>query len=392
MRAGIPADEAVTFAAHLRSRPAHTFGLPSTGPAEVALIRREPRSASTLYRYRLDCEGRSTTVIVKVLLPAHSAPARSPDAVRPRLAPAIDPAARCRFEFEALTAIDDHFRGLDETRFGAVRVFDLLPGQNAVVMEAIERPTLREAFTAWWRRPSVAAERDLEELFGNAGAWLRAFHGTAAAHPAEPRLASRHDVIAAVGQLTDYVSSRLGGAAFFERVKARFDEQAAACLPERLPLGLSHGDYAMRNLFVGPGSRVMVFDTLASARTPIYEDVACFLQGFRMCWLNIPRLPLGRRANALGTFRAALLAGYFQEQPIPEAAVALFEVHHVMNKWSALLAPPLWPAQRRSALRREARAAVMTWYFRRWVRDALLPGEPAPSSARLAARALPRFF
>lgn len=392
MRTGVAPDDGATFAAHLRSRAAGAFGHPPRGPVDVTLIQREPRSASTLYRYRLDCEGQSTTVIVKVLLAAHAGPTGSPEASRPRLAPAIDPAVRCQFEFEALAAIDDRFRGLEKTRFGTVRVFDLLPAQNAMVMEAIERPTLRDAFTAWWRRPSASAEHDLEEMFGNAGAWLRAFHGMAAPHPAEPRLASAQEVIAAVARLTDYVSGRLGDAAFFERVKARFAERAAACLPERLPLGLSHGDYAMRNLFVGPGRRVTVFDTLASARTPIYEDIACFLQGFRMCWLNIPRLPVGRRARALGAFREALLAGYFQTQPIPEAAVALFEVHQVMSKWSALLAPPLWPAQRRSALRRRARAAVMTWYFRKWVRDALLPGEPAPSPARLAARALPRFF
>jgi hypothetical protein len=371
----IHAEQGAEFAAHLQASARRYAANPRGTRREVRLLRCEARSASTLYWYSIQTDDTPVTVIVKVLFRPESGGTDTSDAARPRFFPALDPATKCRLESDALASIHDHFSQLNDPRFGTIRVFDVLPLQNALVMQAIEQPTLRAVFMKWMRNPSERGGAELRDAFLNAGAWLRSYHGMAAPQPVESRMTARRELVDVVARLTEYLNRQLHQPSFFERLQARFAAEAVAHLPESLPLGLSHGDYAMRNVFVDSGRRVTVCDTLASCYMPVYDDVTSFLMGFRLCWLQSTRLPSRERVRCVRDYQRAFLTGYFDRRPVPEAAIRLFEVFQMLNKWAALIAPPIWAAQRKPARLRAARATVMTWFFRRHLGEALLAEE-----------------
>jgi hypothetical protein len=89
--------------------------------------------------------------------------------------------------------------------------------------------------------------------------------------------------------------------------------------------------------------------------------------------------------------RQAFLAGYFGAAPVPDAAVHLYELQHLLECWSAALTRPV--AGGRPRLLHRARLAALSTFFRGAVSGRLraLAGHRtaasalAPTSARAAA-------
>ena len=108
-------------------------------------------------------------------------------------------------------------------------------------------------------------------------------------------------------------------------------------LPEELPLGLLHGDFATRNILVGHRHRVTVIDTLAKWHTPIFKDIGCFLANLRLSWFQIISQGLAYRSSTLATYEQAFLKGYFGEAPMPTEAIRLYEILAALDIWAAKL-------------------------------------------------------
>jgi thiamine kinase-like enzyme len=215
---------------------------------------------------------------------------------------------------------------LSDERFGAVPVYELMPEISVMVMGNASNPSLAELATA---RGNI----DLLPAFRNAGAWLREFHGM---HPLAHTIDHADDALAiarTVDHATQFLTSQIGTASFFRALCARFRQLASNLLTDPPEHKIAHADFWLGNLLVDENARVTVIDTLGAWRGPIYNDLSYFLYN-----LNTPLLPIrrkdGLRRSQIAKCSAEFLAGYFGGDPVPHAAIALFELRLLLQLWA----------------------------------------------------------
>jgi hypothetical protein len=359
-----PGNLADLLASHLSAHGRRYYPELGDGALEARLVQHDTRRVTMLYRYRLISPAGSRDVLVKVPREAvrpptlqHSLPAR------PRLAVALGPAERALREYRSLAAIYDHFQSLRDPRFGAVRVLELLREHQAFVMEEVQGTSLRRLLHQAHRGCGPLAAAGLEAACLNAGAWLREYHGLASRELVTPRRTTRAEYVRFVARLSDFLGARQGETPRFERIATALAHLAEEVLPADLPLGLGHADYALRNVMVGPMSRVTVLDTVARYRTPIYEDIGYFLVSLRDNWPQVFTLGAAFPAARLAACERAFLSGYFADEPVPYAAVRLYEVQAMLDRWSEVTAPQAGTAGWKEDVKGSVRLAFMS----RWL-------------------------
>lgn len=369
--------QSTTFASHLRENGPRYFTDLSPAPLNVQLVSVWKRPASKFYRYNVGIESQHRSVLVKVPLLRDRPGDQDRDEGQasgesPSLVPKTDPAIKFELEHTAMTAIQDFFEGINDPRFGAIRILDVLPDHHAIVMEEARDPSLRRLFLKASRLRLPVTSIDLDALFQNAGAWLRAYHFL----PKQDQVTARHtrcaEFIAMVREHTQFLARLLDDKPFFQNIASATTEKSLETLPESLPLGLAHGDYAMRNILVGFNNRVTVLDTLAKWRAPIYEDIAYFLIELKTNRLQVLSQGLAFSTECLGRYEREFLAGYFGRQPIPHHAIRLYEVLLLLNKWSGQVAHVgQQAAGKHGGAMGTLRLALMNRYFRKSI-DLLL--------------------
>jgi hypothetical protein len=331
---------AEALGAQLFNRAPHYFPELAARSTTVLLLRYERRRASTLLRFAIDDGTEQRTVVVKIPRSASQRARPSPEPAgesdRPRLATVMASSAKVSLEYDALSAIRRHFDRIGDRRLGAVRVLDLLPEHRALVMESVPGTSLRTLLLKSLLYPRAGRSSTLETAFRHAGAWLRTYHALPRGANAEARDTCR----------TDYIRFIHHVAAFLHRHTSETQVGAWArlagaiardALPEHLPLGLGHGDFALRNLLVEPDGRATGIDTLGRYRTPIYEDIGCFLASLWCSWPQVVSPGAGFRRALLTACERSFLAGYFHDGPIPVAAVRLYEVQALLDLWASAL-------------------------------------------------------
>ena len=368
------AGPAALLTERLRARAPDYYPELAPRSPRVRLLREDVRAVSVLYRFRLEAGEEAREVLVKVPLPAREPVAHAPAREgprRPRLAVPMAPADRVGREFRSLVSIREHFDGLGDARFGTVRALDLLPEQQAFVMESVPGDSLRRllyrAHRGRWRAPSR-----LEDAFHHAGAWLRTYHALRPRDRVEPRDTRREDHERFVEGTSRYLGARLGDPEFFERMSRALRAAARDTLPEALPLGLGHGDFAPRNILVGPESRVTVLDTVGRFLTPIYEDVGYFLVSLHHNWPQALSLGAAFPAARLDGYRRAFLSGYFGAEPVPAAAVRQYEMQAALDLWANVASRPDH-ARGARRVRELARLALLSRSLRRRITEEVRP-------------------
>lgn len=113
--------------------------------------------------------------------------------------------------------------------------------------------------------------------------------------------------------------------------------KAIKILPDLLPLGIGHGDFAMRNILFDSSDRVIVIDTLAKWRVPIFEDIGCFINGLKMSVPQVISQGLAFSSDKLKAYERLFLHGYFEQRFIPYPAIRLYEILALLDKWSSLI-------------------------------------------------------
>jgi hypothetical protein len=186
---GAPAGREKVFAEHLRRHARDYFPECDGTAPKVVLGWRRVRPGSALYAFELEIGHERRGVLVKVMLagPDDRPPTASSGNDRPSLMRGLEPRVECRMEYAALADLHDHVRGLDDPRFDAVRVYDALPMERALIMELVPHPSLRDLLALPWRRPDSGMP-DPETLLRNAGAWLNMYHGLPGPGPSRPAI------------------------------------------------------------------------------------------------------------------------------------------------------------------------------------------------------------
>lgn len=332
-------DHAVVFMDHIQKHAPLYY--PGFGPNQVSvqLLHKEERARAVLYRFKVSNEAQVRSVFVKVPLPelpdvqTNEAPYE-----KPLLFPKTEPKDMHWLQYTALKTIYEYFNSLNKTQLGAIRVLDYLPQYQAVLMEESRDPRLRQLFWKENRFSSRFTSGDLSVVFQNVGTWLRIYHTMPKEEDVNVRHPHRDDYIEAITQLSNFLSKALGEKTIFKKATGMITEKARRLLPEVLPLGLGHGDYAMRNILVGQHARVTVLDTFAKWRTPIYEDIGYFLNELKTSYPQVISQGLAFRSDQLSAYEHAFLKGYFGKEPIPYSAIRLYEALALLDRWSSIVA------------------------------------------------------
>lgn len=338
----------------------------------VGLVSGETRSRCFLYRVHLTCDGLTRPVMVKV---RHSdANLRRLDLWqdRPILAPVrtMSDESTAQREYAGLRLIEDALRDEGTGRFGVLRPLAWMPEHAAIVTDFVQQPTLRTVLLGTSRFRVRARSRLDATPWGNAGAWLRAFHD----HQTSMVLPPRADTAAHVGglyeQFADFLADRIGPRPLLEELSASGTEIACRALPAQLPLATGHGDFVANNMFTTAEGRITVFDPLPMWRAPVYQDIATLLVGLRALPVQAITQGLALPRPAVARYEAAFLDGYFGADDVPQTAVLAFQLLVLLDKWSALVSRRVRDGKVRPQLR-EARIRIASRHYKEEARRLL---------------------
>jgi hypothetical protein len=338
--AEVPSDPLV---AYLRDHAHSYFDALRAGETRVELLRTLDHRRSCIYLFQVTGDNFQRGILAKVAKRSSFGPeAHNLEAVanpdRPRLVPQVELATvRPEIQYRSLSLVHEHFDRLADPRFGAVRPLDYLPSLNAIVMEVVHESTLRRLLWKATRPVAPFTNANLEKAFRNVGAWLRTFHHLPDSNTLPPLRARREEVIEALEQYADFLTHRVGHDRFLRAAVATAAAHASQALPDPLPLGMGHGDFAPRNVLVGANCRVTVIDMLCKLRVPIYEDLMYFANELRAARMQKLAYGIALSSASLDRYEHELLTGYFEPEPPPRRAMAFFRLLIVLDKWSALV-------------------------------------------------------
>ena len=325
------------FAAHLITNASRYYP-DFSHDVDVRLQRRIDRPVSTLYEFTLSDKRATRPVLVKLpRAPAVKASdIGSAQHDRPRRVSVPPPTQRTRLEFEALGRLHDYFGALNDSRFGSIRPLDLIAPPGAIVMEKACDPRLSHLLL----RPQWLVTRTTIDFrrtaLRNAGAWLAAWHRYPSVARREETMATLEEFVEFTSLLTDYLSATIGGRGLFSRARAITREAACRILPAQLPLGISHNDYAPRNVLVAAGGQITVLDTLARHRAPIYVDLAHFLMSLECAGAQVRTAGLWFSPGVIEDWKRSFLDGYGRGSRAALDAIKLFEIQMVLDKWASV--------------------------------------------------------
>ena len=254
---------------------------------------------------------------------------------RPRLVPITEPHERANLELRALRGVEERLGAAGTDRFDVLHPLGVVDDGMALAMLTHEGVSLgrtlsRVSRVSRAKRSSVPPEILVERT----GEWLRAFHDA----PFDPDLPARQtraaDIARALREFGDFLLEERASAALSDLVARAIE--ATSRLPDPLPVRPTHGDFAPRNVIVGPDGRLTVIDLLGRWRAPIYEDLATFLVALhsgRQTALTGGRI-LRRPVRLL---EEHFLAGYGGGSDVPRSPIATYEFLLVLDKWSSRL-------------------------------------------------------
>lgn len=328
------------FMEHIRKNAARYFEDFEATQIEVQFEDRQERPRSILYQFTVGDRVQNHEILVKVPHPTKRLATETNNVsyYKPDLFPKAGVNEAHALGYTALRSIAEYFSSIGEDQLGTVRVLDYLPEHRAIFTEASKDPNLRQLFLETSRLRAKLSPRELVLPLRNVGRWLRLYHEMSKEDNVESRHTYRHEYIEAIAKLTDFLGTALNDRAFFQKVVSSVETRALKILPESLPVGLGHGDFAMRNILVGSNARISVLDTFAKWRTPIYEDIGYFLSSLKFSAPQVISQGLLFGSAQLSAYERAFLEGYFNQKPIPYPEIRLYEMFTLLDKWSSVIA------------------------------------------------------
>ena len=166
---------------HLRANATRYFECFAGQDVRVALVHKTERQTATVCEFLMTSNGQRHSVMLKSYHPNRPTQGGASGAEIPRVISWLRHDVRVQMEFDALSAIQAHFRTLSDARFATVRVLDFLPEQVALVTEKLPYRNLNDLLCRQHRMQSSSEISRLRLSVHNAGAWLRGMHKLA--HP-----------------------------------------------------------------------------------------------------------------------------------------------------------------------------------------------------------------
>lgn len=324
----------------VRRRAAHYYPHLCGRSFDVRLKSRCRRRNSTLYRVELEGPEFRRALLVKVPFSLgssrHNRPVGGrPD--RPRLYPKSVPQVKSTLEHLAMSRIASHFGQLNDHRLGAVRMLDATPSGSAVVMEQVPAINLNTMLRCPDWLPGPLGGRPLDPVMHHTGRWLSLYHELPPLPHTRDRTACRSDYLEATARFARYLMRHESNGRRFLALRQRIVGAAERILPEWLPLALAHGDFAPRNVLVGPDRRVTVIDTLARWRAPVYEDLAHFVIALKASGPQVASGGWWHQQAVRRQYERQFLQSYFADRAIAWPQIRAFEALLILESWAGVV-------------------------------------------------------
>ncbi|MEO8162458.1 MAG: phosphotransferase [Ilumatobacteraceae bacterium] len=245
---------------------------------------------------------------------------------------------RIQYEFTAMSSLMAMVDGQLGERFEGVRIFEMLADPHALIMEKRPEVDCRRLLALAVTDPGSGAVRaQVLTAMHNTGALLRRFHGLPELPHTKSRCAEVGELIDSQLRLTQYLRKRVRQGPLLDRISRELVKASRTSHSDGLPLGLSHGDLLPGNVLVGRHGRVVLLDTLAEWRAPVYEDLGQFLVGLRLFMLRQMPTKFDATFRIVERWEQEFLAGYFADEPIPLGWIRIFECQFLLERWAWLV-------------------------------------------------------
>jgi thiamine kinase-like enzyme len=356
------------ISAHIRDNVYRYFPSLEGTEVNVRLLEEQQRVVSALYRFEISSPAKHYYVFAKgTPLSGNPDCHNTPVVQRARLVPPLtDYGKRLQLEYTALAAIHDHFEQLGNPCFGTIRILDFLEDSQTILMEENRDPNLLSRFAKANRlRYPFRDTPDLREAFFNSGAWLKEYSTLPNTGNVTPRNTSREDYINSIVNFTGFLEKIVGNTSLFRQVADTAVNAASRVLPEKLPLALGHGDYAMRNILVGVNNRITIIDTNSKWQVPIYEDIAYFLIRLETNKLQVFTQGMAISPENQAGYQREFLSGYFGQSPVPERIIELFRIQSLLDNWSSRASVLAQQPTGRKSLYRKFHLALLNRHYRK---------------------------
>jgi hypothetical protein len=293
-------------------------------------------------------------------------------------------------EYAALRSVERHFQRLNDSRLFTVRVLDSLFEGRGLLLEKVDAQPLTHLLKSASRLGRWHASPRLLDAVHSAGVCLRSFHQLPIAQRRKERGVTKHDFLAWVDAGQEFLAADSFSRSFFQVVGPRLRDAAEHILPDQLPIGPVHDDFAPRNVLLAADGRVAVIDMLEQWTGCIWEDISHFLVAIGA---NKLQSISGGRAFAEGSINGIqeyFLRGYYGNQAIPLAAIAVYESQATLTKWAAWIYRTRNDKGWRAALRRTPLGNPCRWYAK-YVEQCLRRAEQACEEILQSTEMPPQF-
>jgi hypothetical protein len=220
------------------------------------------------------------------------------------------------------------FSDREQAFYCAIRPLMFIAELGAVVMEELEARPLRQRLLKIETALQPAQQNRLEHLFNHAGRWLRVYH---------EQLGSLHDgpfVSDQVYANFESAMAQIEAAGWFklDSVRAAVKRAREKFAAQQLPHGRLHWDFHCANILVTADERLGVLD-FRLIDAPVYVDIARLMTDLQTYRLQVLSYGWFLRAEVVARFHAAIVRGYFGDETPHRAALYLYGLFAILEKW-----------------------------------------------------------
>jgi len=195
-------------------------------------------------------------------------------------------------------------------------------------MEELESIQLRECILDVWMLFQPSKHRQLETFLFRTGRWLRVYHEQLGQlHNGAFYSDNIHDIIQKNLQVIE-LSSRMD----FRQLRASLEKARDKYKGQLIMHGLLHWNFDCANVLISNDERVCILDS-HFIDGPIYVDITKIMTDLQTYSLQTLTHGWFIRKNTLKRFHQAILRGYFGEEHPHMAALNLYGIFSILEKW-----------------------------------------------------------
>jgi len=233
-------------------------------------------------------------------------------------------------EYSSLEYVFSWLSGMKDD-FGVIRPLEYFEKYHAIMMEEFPSRTLREILIAQRSSKNGACMSDLVDAATKTGKWLRYFHHDM--FPPEETAYTSRDILDVVKEyavhLEDYSHRRVKAQSMLNSFSRKLENTQI----DTMLFSQSHADMTCDNVLYSDDKKVCIID-IKTRLAPIYSDLGLILTHPETFKPQIFSGGAYLSESILKEYRAAILAGYFGDEPQDEFLVQLYSAIKVLDKWA----------------------------------------------------------